>query len=117
VALGVHEGDESLFRDTARRFGYADRIEHVSLSSTDPKLPSLLGEYDLIFVDGNHSAAFVKNDLALTWPRVKPGGLLVGHDWTQRFPGVVKEADAMNGECNFRIPAGTSLFYARKGMR
>jgi predicted O-methyltransferase YrrM len=37
---------------------------------------------DLIFVDGVHSFEGVKSDLGLYTPKLKPGGILVCHDYT-----------------------------------
>jgi len=36
---------------------------------------------DYVFVDGNHSYEFTLRDLENYWPKVKPGGLISGHDY------------------------------------
>lgn len=36
---------------------------------------------DYIYIDGNHDYKHVKQDLELWWPKLKPGGLLAGHDF------------------------------------
>jgi predicted O-methyltransferase YrrM len=36
---------------------------------------------DFIFVDGDHSWEGVKNDIVLWWPKLKPGGVMAGHDY------------------------------------
>ena len=36
---------------------------------------------DFAFIDANHAYEFVREDIALWWPKVKPGGLLAGHDY------------------------------------
>jgi predicted O-methyltransferase YrrM len=51
--------------------------------------------FDLIFLDGAHDYASVRDDLAAWAPLLRPGGLLCGHDWGGSFPGVeqaVREA-------------------------
>ena len=35
---------------------------------------------DLVFVDGDHSVPGCYADLELWYPKVKPGGILIGHD-------------------------------------
>jgi hypothetical protein len=35
---------------------------------------------DVVFVDGDHMTASVLADLKFWWPRLKPGGRLLGHD-------------------------------------
>jgi hypothetical protein len=41
---------------------------------------------------------------------IKPGGRLVVHDYTTRFPGVIAAVEQVFGERG-RVAAGTSLFY------
>ena len=38
------------------------------------------GEFDAVFIDGNHSYEYVKKDLENYWPKVKPGGIVALHD-------------------------------------
>ena len=37
--------------------------------------------FDWIYIDGNHLYDFVKQDLELYYPKVKPGGFLTGDDY------------------------------------
>jgi hypothetical protein len=36
---------------------------------------------DYVYIDGNHDYDHVKQDLELWWPKLKPGGLMAGHDY------------------------------------
>jgi predicted O-methyltransferase YrrM len=36
---------------------------------------------DFVFIDGDHSCAAVLADIAAWLPKIKPGGLLAGHDY------------------------------------
>lgn len=36
---------------------------------------------DLLFIDGDHRVFAVLRDLEMWVPKVRPGGLIVGHDW------------------------------------
>lgn len=36
---------------------------------------------DFVYVDGNHNHEYVYDDLNLWWPKIKPGGLMMGHDF------------------------------------
>ncbi len=47
-------------------------------------------DLDFVFIDGDHEYEAVLNDLNLWFPKIKSGGLLAGHDWTHRRPGVPK---------------------------
>jgi hypothetical protein len=44
---------------------------------------------DFVYIDGNHSGAAVYADIQAWLPKLKPGGWLGGHDWSNAFPGVV----------------------------
>ena len=89
-----------------------DRVRLIKRPSEESAEHLAPGGYDLVFVDGNHTYQNVRDDLRLMWPRVKPGGMLVGHDYTTRFPGVIQAVD--ESPVDFRVAAGTSMFYARK---
>jgi cephalosporin hydroxylase len=62
------------------------------------KLPSVRaaswfgdGALSFVFIDADHSFGSVKADIAAWLPRMKPGGLLAGHDFMpDQFPGVVQ---------------------------
>jgi len=45
---------------------------------------------DLVFIDANHTYPHVKADIEHWYPKVKPGGILAGHDYGPDFPGVEK---------------------------
>lgn len=44
---------------------------------------------DFVYIDGNHSYDFVKKDIKLYYPKVKPEGVLGGHDFGSGYVGVV----------------------------
>ncbi len=111
IVRDVMEGDPVIFWDMANTYQYTDRLTHFAIPSQESH-SALSDFYDFIFVDGNHSREFVDNDLALAWSRLKRGGVLVGHDYTTRFPGVIASVDAWNVPVT--TPAGTSLFIAHK---
>ncbi len=49
---------------------------------------------DLVFIDANHSYSYVKRDIRLWLPKVRPGGILSGHDYNpDKFQGVVRAVD------------------------
>jgi len=50
--------------------------------------------FDLVFIDAMHDYENVKKDIGLWFPKVKPGGVLAGHDYgNRRQPGVKKAVD------------------------
>lgn len=61
---------------------YADR--RLIFKTTSLKAASLLEGFNslhLIFIDGNHAQKAVAEDLRLWWPKIRPGGILCGHDY------------------------------------
>lgn len=48
---------------------------------------------DFIYIDGDHSYEGVSSDLALARVKVKKDGIIAGHDYCPRFPGVMKALD------------------------
>lgn len=71
---------------------------------------------DWVYIDGNHLYEFVKQDLQLYFPKIKPGGFLCGDDygitgWWEK--GVLKAVDEFKAEHpNLRFKQfGTQFFF------
>lgn len=47
-------------------------------------------EFNIIFIDGNHTFQYVKQDFFNLYPYCKDDGMIVGHDFHQGCPGVIK---------------------------
>lgn len=45
---------------------------------------------DFCFIDANHTYEFVKKDIAAYLPKMKPGGVIAGHDFNLHHPGVIQ---------------------------
>jgi predicted O-methyltransferase YrrM len=48
---------------------------------------------DFLFIDGDHTYEGVKKDLSLWFPKVKKGGIISGHDYTEPTCGVKMAVD------------------------
>lgn len=56
-----------------------------------------------VLIDGDHRYEACKADIEAWMPKVKPGGWIAGHDYTDKFPGVVRAVDeAFNGRHKLR---------------
>jgi predicted O-methyltransferase YrrM len=51
--------------------------------------------FDFVFIDANHTHQSVKNDISYWMPKVNATGVLAGHDYGTKFPGVKKAVDAL----------------------
>ncbi len=86
-------GYESAFWRSVRRSG-RDNVLLLRSLSTDPTLLASpdprLREFDVAFIDGDHSYEGVTSDLAHWANRIREGGRLLVHDAIPRFPGVCR---------------------------
>ena len=55
------------------------------------------GSLDLVFLDADHRYDAVQRDIRLWWPKLKPGGLFLGHDYGDVHPGVAKAVHVLFG--------------------
>ncbi len=60
---------------------YAAKINQVFGDSTKLEWATLPGLFDLIFIDGCHAYDYVHQDTANALRYLRPGGLIVRHDY------------------------------------
>jgi len=77
----------------------ADEIENESI--------------DMLFIDDEHIYDQVISDLHNYWPKIKVGGVVCGHDYEERFPGVSKAVYEFFGS-NYEILPHSSIFASLK---
>ncbi len=75
-----------------------------------------LGRCDLVFVDGSHAFSYVKSDTEKALRMVRPGGLVLWHDYRgpRREPGVWRTLNELNRTRDLVHLAGTALVAYRK---
>lgn len=76
--------------DVARIF--PDRAHIIHEESTEAAGRFENGSLDFVFIDADHSYQGVSTDIAAWLPKVKPGGLIGGHDYDHPDQGEVKRA-------------------------
>lgn len=59
--------------------GYAVRFLRMYSEEAAPLVPDRY--LDVVYLDGNHEAAYVRQDLEAWTPKVRAGGLVSGHDY------------------------------------
>ncbi len=69
---------------------FGNKIEWI-IKTTEKGVRSI-SDYslDFVYIDGCHRYESVKKDIELCYPKVKNGGMIAGHDFTNTHPGVVK---------------------------
>lgn len=102
-AIDWHRGDADLGpRDTlcawwtnVRRHHVEDQV--VGLVGRSQQVMAELGQewFDVAFIDGYHGYEAVVDDITSVLPLVRPGGLLVFHDYCATWPGVMRAVDEL----------------------
>jgi precorrin-6B methylase 2 len=79
------------FRSNVRAHGMGEKVTVYKATSKET-LPCLPPAFDLVFIDGAHDRASVLADAEMAITILKPGGLLVFHDYHQPNEPEVTEA-------------------------
>lgn len=61
---------------------YADRVSVLRDTSANAVSAVADGLLDWAYIDANHLPPHITNDMEMWWAKVKPGGILAGHDLT-----------------------------------
>lgn len=75
------EQDAALQTTLQRVLPYGKRARIMRMTSLEAAPNFMDGTIDFVFIDGDHSYAAVKADIAAWWPKLVSGGLLSGHDY------------------------------------
>ncbi len=69
---------------------FAPRARVLEMLTTDASAHVGVGELDFVFIDADHTEQAVALDIAAWQDKIRPGGWLGGHDYSKKFPGVIK---------------------------
>lgn len=102
------------------RFALGRRVV-LQLTSTEAARSMIVddGCLDFCFVDADHACESVKADVRAWWPKVRPGGLLCGHDYdgvgdrSGRY-GVKRAVDEWAGTEGIRVGTRPGLIWWAK---
>src|SRR5882757_1455760 len=70
---------------------YADRIDWVHKLSV-AAAADIPDGLDFVYIDGNHAEDFVRQDIGSYYPKIRPGGVIGGHDF---YNGYCREHDGV----------------------
>eukprot|EP00913_Durusdinium_trenchii_P035830 g33528.t1 len=85
----------------------ADLFVHRS-ASIAPARCFLDGSLDLVYIDADHKWWSVLQDLTTWWPKIKPGGVMMGHDF--HFNSLMERASLDGGDIN-DVPLAVGAFF------
>src|SRR5260370_4457258 len=88
----------------------ADHPDHVTKrkgTSVDVAASVPDASLDLVYLDGNHEYDEISADVQAWVPKVKPGGLIAGHDYDMQRSGVIRAVLELLGEPDAVFPDTT----------
>jgi hypothetical protein len=104
VPQGQHE---IYYQETLGRlssFGERSSVWRMTSLEASAAIPD--GSLDFVYLDARHDYAAVMEDLLAWFPKVKPGGIIAGHDY---LDGLLPEGD-------FGVKSAVDEFFASKGL-
>lgn len=72
---------EERYQAVVARFADDPRVKIHRMTSEQALAQFDDGFLDWVYIDGNHNAPFIDNDLALSLRKVRPGGVIAGDDY------------------------------------
>ena len=87
---GVDLNTNLFYNDTVKQ-KYGDRL--VPVQGDSSRVADKCPQVDLVFIDGDHSYKGCKKDILAYEPKLKPNGVLCGHDYD--FVGVNKAVNEL----------------------
>jgi predicted O-methyltransferase YrrM len=98
------------------RRGKPSNIHQLFSNSRELDVESLRGQMDLVFIDGDHSFEMVENDTRKALALLKPGGMVVWHDYAAKTPGVYNFIERFSLERSVFHIKNTALAVYRDGI-
>ena len=77
---------------------FPDRARFLEMTTDEASAMVPDGSLDFVFIDADHSAEAVELDIKHWKPKVRKGGWLGGHDYNNKFPGVVQAVQKAFGK-------------------
>ena len=117
---------KDLCRDNVSQLEMADRhgadvkfdVELVVGDSVASATSGLVPDnLDYAFVDADHTRPGCKGDIEAWWPKLRPGAIMAGHDYSSYFPGVIVAVDECCEHlagCRPLVIHGSTVWWVRK---
>jgi len=111
-------GDAHFDAQCARTRGYLEPTGRWELlrTTTHAAAQNFDRQVDFVFVDAEHTYEAAREDILDWYPKVRPGGLICGHDYGQPiWPGVKRAVDELLPRWGLKATAGLgTLWWAQK---
>jgi len=108
------EFDRLYERMVRRLSGFGDRFTPIRKDS-EQAVADVSGPIDFVYIDADHSYLGVFNDLCRWTPKVRPGGIIGGHDYDHvDFPGVKQAVDEFFRRFGWKVhPEGDGVWWVQ----
>lgn len=87
-----HEGNYQRFAETCETY-FPDRVEIQRMDSASAAASIPDESLDFVFVDADHTYQGCLRDIDAWYPKVRQGGMVCGHDYNLKWPGVIQAVD------------------------
>jgi len=121
AAAGDDRTAEAYAREESRftRYLYSGteaerRVRQVYGDSKQFDETPFAGTCDVVFVDGSHAYSYVVSDSAKALTMVRPGGLVLWHDYSPECSGVFRALNQLAGRLSLMHVQGTTLVAFRR---
>ena len=79
------------------RMSGCDFVTKMKMSS-EKASREVLDTVDMVYIDAVHTYKGVKHDIELWQPKIRTGGWICGHDYSECFSGVIRAVDELLGK-------------------
>lgn len=85
----VKNYQNSIYEATKIYKKYRDKLKWFSLESSYAK-DYIPDDLDFVYIDANHTYENCLMDIINYYPKIKKGGIIGGHNFEHKFPGVIR---------------------------
>lgn len=112
--LMTHHGD-NLHRFVSARLEneFPTRSRLLRLPSLEAASLVADASQDFVFIDADHRYEAVRDDIAAWLPKIRPGGLICGHDFGNGFPGVERAVAEQLAGRQVAVHRGSTIWLSR----
>jgi len=114
VALAYAKAESRFSRFLYTGTEAEERVEQLYGDSKEFDAEAYSGTCDVVFVDGSHAYSYVVSDSAKARTMVRPGGLVLWHDYSPECPGVFRALNELAQQVPLVHLRGTTLVAWRR---
>lgn len=89
---------EAIRQEFVKNTSHLMNVDLVHMDSRTAASIFFDGEFDIVYIDGDHTEAGCAADIEAWWPKLRCGGFMMGHDYDKEHPGVIKAVDKRFGQ-------------------